>query len=83
MNPNISEALNQLYFDPKASAPYPLHPISSITEAKKIVRSADVPAIENEKSSLKPNCFGEPPNNTEVPIDRQTAIPKTITGSKI
>lgn len=45
-------------------------------EARRIVRSADVPPIEKEKSSVNENCFILPPNNTEVPIEAATITAK-------
>ena len=68
------DSLNQFQYAPTASSPYPLHPNSSILEASRIVSKAEVPPIENEKSSVKENCLTEPPNNTDVPIDAATTM---------
>ena len=58
---------------------HPLHPNSSMHDASNIVRSADVPPIENEKSSVKENCYILPPNNTDVPIEAATIAANTNT----
>ena len=52
-------------------------------DANKIVRSADVPPIENEKSSVNENCFILLPNNTDVPIEAATIIANISTATEL